>query len=434
VTAWLDRISPPPQKRELWLVGAAIVIGVVLRVAYVLITGSGDHLVGDELEYDIEAKFGVAGHFLWSTTPYGIAHASTWKAPGYPAFLTVLYDIFGSHPNRALAVQNVLLPPFTIGLTWLLARRLFGITAGVLAALIVAVYPNTWQYDVLLYSEPLATTLTVGFLLAILPVKNVTWRRALLVGLLFGVLLLVRPSSVMLIAPLAVCWWWLGGLRTGTLRLLTTIGVAVVVVAPWSIRNATLAGPWVPLSLQSAAAYGVFNDESANDPNLPWAWRAVPTGDAQLFKVRRTDGALYRELNHRAFDYVKDHPSSVPKAFFYNGILRLWDVRPPGQALDETPFEGRKRTVTAIGLAIYWILAALAVVGLVSLWRSGGRRLVVACAALAVAASVVYTTDSGTRYRAPLEPLIVVLAVSTVAPLLIRRGLGPRLGEPETES
>src|SRR5581483_103458 len=129
-----------------------------------------------------------------------------------------------------------------------------------------------------------------------------------------GVLLLVRPSSVILIAPIAVCWWWLGGLRAGTLRIVATLLVAAAVVAPWSVRNATLAGPWVPISVQSAAGYGVFNDDSASDPNLPWAWRAVPRRDAALFTTPRTDGELYRELNSRMFDYIGDHPSSLPKA------------------------------------------------------------------------------------------------------------------------
>jgi hypothetical protein len=64
------------------LIGLAIVLGVALPLAYVTLTAVNHALAGDEIEYDIEAKFAAAGHFLWSTTPYGNAHASTWKAPG----------------------------------------------------------------------------------------------------------------------------------------------------------------------------------------------------------------------------------------------------------------------------------------------------------------------------------------------------------------
>ena len=36
--------------------------------------------------------------------------------------------------------------------------------------------------------------------------------------------------------------------------------------------------------------------------------------------------------------------------------------------------------------------------------------------AMALAASVVFTVASATRYRAPLEPLLAMLAVAAVAP------------------
>ncbi len=67
----------------------------------------------------------------------------------------------------------------------------------------------------------------------------------------------------------------------------------------------------------------------------------------------------------------------------------------------------------------YWPLLVLALLGLALAWRQGRRRLVLAVAALALATSIVYTTDAGTRYRAPLEPLIVVLA--TAAAVSARR-------------
>src|SRR3712207_9528149 len=36
----------------------------------------------------------------------------------------------------------------------------------------------------------------------------------------------------------------------------------------------------------------------------------------------------YATLNGRVVDYIREHPESVPQAFFYNGLLRLWDLRP----------------------------------------------------------------------------------------------------------
>ena len=138
-------------------------------------------------------------------------------------------------------------------------------------------------------------------------------------------------------------------------------------------------------------------------------WRDLP-----LFDRRHPlpEHVLRARLRENAFDYIRDHPSSLPRAFFWNGLTRLWDVRRPARVLDEVRFEGRSRLLTWVGLALYWPLLVLA---LVTLWRERrNRALVWPVLAIALAASVVYTADGGTRYRAPLEPLIVVLACAAV--------------------
>lgn len=407
--------------REKRLLVAAILLAIAVRVAYVVIT-RGHVLAGDEPEYDLQARFLVDGQWFFSSTPFGDPHQSTWKAPVYGTFLGLVYLVTGSGVDKALLVQSVLLAPLAVGLTFLLGRRLFSSTVGLAAAFVVAVYPNTWQFDVRLYSEALANPVTVLALILLL-----TSRRPALLGAVIGGALLIRPSSLFLLAAAAVAFWATGGLRTGTRQLAITTGVALLVVAPWSIRNATLDGPWVPISVQSAALYGTFNDDAANDEALPYKWRPLPARDVELFRPenRVTDGELYQELNERALDHIKEHPESVPNAFLRNGVQRLWDLRPPGQALDDTRFEGRTREVTAVGLALYYPLLLLALVGLRRLTRA--QQLTIG--ALVLAASVVYLGDAGTRYRAPIEPLIVVLAMAALPlPARVRAWLGDGSG------
>ena len=413
-----------PSRRELVLVGIAIGLGIALRLAYVLVT-QGHTLAGDEVEYDIEARFVAAGDFLWSTTPYGDPHASMWKTPGYPAVLGLLYWILGESPDRAMAVQSALAAPVTIGLSWALGRRLFTPAVGVLAALVVAVYPNAWQFDVRLFAEVIATPLTLVVLLLALTSAVVGVRRAAVTGLALGLLILVKPSGSALVAPIAVMWWAACGFKAGLGRLAVTLLVAGLVVAPWSIRNYDLdSDNFVPLSVQGAAAYGVFNDDAANDPEHPWAWRPAPSRDRELFETRRSEGELYHELQERAQAYLRDHPTAFVKALYYNGVTRLWDLRPPGDALREVPFQGRTRAVAATGFYLYWPLLLLALAGLVRLWRERRRAVVLAVLLLAVAASVVHVSVAVTRYRAVYEPLIVVLAASVVAPRFTRLLVG----------
>jgi len=419
----LDKLTPRPNRRELmWVIGA-IVLALAIRIVYVIATK--DHaLAGDEIEYDLEAKLAADGHWLQTTTPYGDAHASVWKAPGYPVFLSVLYTILGSEAWRAILAQVLIFTPISIVLIWLLGRNLFGVTVGVLAALLAAVYPNIWQYDVGLYSEVIATPLGIAMLLVVFTTKELTWPRVATVGVMLGVLLLIKPAAILWITGIAVIWWALRGLRAGTGWTAATVGIAILVVAPYSIRNATLDGPWVPLSLQTAAGYGTFNDDAALDGTHPWAWRPETKRDRELFTVKRTDGDLYNELNKRTRDYIKDNPSSLVKAFARNGVQRTWDLRPLGQVNYELAFEGRTTAVADIGWAMYIVLGLMTLFALWRLWRAKRRPLVLALLAVALTASAGYSTAGGTRYRQPFEPLIAVLAMSVIAPLITRR---PRL-------
>lgn len=408
---WRERWRVLAERRELVLLGTAIVLGLAVRLLYVILTRHYA-LAGDAPEYDAEGQLIAHGHLFWTRLPYGVLHAGAWKAPGYPAWVGFWYTLLGHHP---LAVRFVQVPlgVATITLTWLLARRLFGVRVALVAAFVVALYPLAWQYEQLLYPESLATPLTLG-LLILMFTQPMTLRRAALFGLLLGVTLYVRPTSEFLLAGALVAWCIRAGWRRGLLLTVVSGLAAVLVVVPWTIRNEVVMHGFVPISMQDAAIYGTFNAAAANDPISPYAWRDDPPDVRGLFNPRHPlrDVTLRSRLIHAGVSYIENHPTSVLGAFFWNGLSRLWDIRRRSHSLAEVPYEGRSRLVTNVGLDVYDVLLPLALFGL---WRARRRRaLVWGVLALALAASVVFTVDSGTRYRAPLEPLIAVLACAGV--------------------
>jgi len=412
VAAWWRSLGTGERR---WLI-ACMLLAVVVRLAYVVAT-HGHAVAGDEpSEYDLEGHFFTIGHWWWSTTPYGIAHASMWKAPGYPLWVGLWYVVLGAKPDRVYAVQT-LIGALDAFLAFVLARRLFGRTTAMVTAAVVALYPNVWQFEVRLWPESLDIALTTAFLVVTLD-RAPNRRSAIGAGVLLGVGILVRPTAFFLLAPLAVGWVILGGWRAGLGWTAVAAATAALCVLPWTIRNYEVAGGFVPISVQDAALYGTFNDQAAHDPVYPWAWRAEPRDALPLLAHARSDPVLRSALQQLGYDYIAAHPLSLARAFFWNGLSRLWDVRRPGRVLAEVPFEGRTRWITAVGLGWYWLLAVLA---LAALWRERRRpALVPSLVALIFAASVVFTTDAGTRYRAPLEPLIVVLGCSTAVALVHR--------------
>ena len=193
---------------------------------------------------------------------------------------------FRSNLDVVLGIQAVVFGGATMTLAW-------GSPAGCSArrppsprSRTLAVYPFAWQFEVRLFSEGLATPVTVAVLLCFLD-REATVRRAIGVGALCGVALLVRPTSVFLLAGVVVAWLVATGVRAGAWKrgvglAVLSVAVAALVVAPWTYRNYELTGGFVPISLQDINAYGTFNDDAANDPEYPFAWRPTPSRDRDL--------------------------------------------------------------------------------------------------------------------------------------------------------
>jgi 4-amino-4-deoxy-L-arabinose transferase-like glycosyltransferase len=407
-------------RTERRLLLAAVLLGLAVRVAYLLATHHYP-LAGDESEYDLEGQLIAHGHFFSTTTPYGILHATAWKPPGYPLWVGAWYALVGHHPF-AVRLAQVPLGAVTIALSWVLARRLFGSRVAAAAAFVVAVYPLAFQYEELLYSESLATPLTLAVLIAVFAGPP-TRRRAVLCGLVLGASLLIRASNVFLLAGVLVTWGIAAGWRRGIGYTALATLAAALVVAPWTVRNAVVEHGFVPIAIDDAALYGTFNTQAAHDPVYPYAWRPVPPGYGDLFDPKHplSELELHSKLLHRALTYIGAHPTSLLGAFFWNGLSRLWDIRHRSRSLNEVSFEGRSRFITNVGLDIYDVLLPLALIGL---WRARRRRaLVLGVLAMALGAAVVFTGDAGTRYRATLEPMIAVLACAGV--------MGARAPRPE---
>jgi hypothetical protein len=181
-------------------------------------------------------------------------------SPGLPLFVAGIYKLTGGVHERlariVLAVIGALAPLFA----YLLARRLaprYGVAAGLIAALAVAIYPATLEYTGMLMTEPLAATLLAGAMLAILWAADggPVWRWAV-PGVTLGALALVRPEYLAIGILLAILVLLherfsprrseAGGDRQGGSgtwrRALVAGGIVVlgivVVVAPWTVRNA----------------------------------------------------------------------------------------------------------------------------------------------------------------------------------------------------
>lgn len=211
-------------------------------------------------------------------------------SPGLPLFVSGLYKLSGGVHERFARLVLALIGSLAVLFTYLIGRRLSGPSAGLIGAGAVAIYPALLEYQGMLMSEPLAATLLSAAVLAMLwatspgashrsrgwcgvwGVEDGPWparsalhasrqdpRAAWLVpGVLLGALALTRPEylGVAVLVGLAVFARDLNakapeigaGWRQSLVQAAVMLVGVVLVVAPWTIRNAIALDRFVPVS------------------------------------------------------------------------------------------------------------------------------------------------------------------------------------------
>ncbi len=152
---------------------------------------------------------------------------------GYSALLALFYAIFG--PSLLIApILNALTGAILVGLVHRLARYVVSENRARIAAGVCALHPGLIAYSALVMTEVLAATLLLAALLVAVRYQH-GWRGTLAAGALLGLGALVRPVSLLAVPLLYVLYDgpWARSLQ----RTAAALGVALCLIAPWSLRN-----------------------------------------------------------------------------------------------------------------------------------------------------------------------------------------------------
>jgi 4-amino-4-deoxy-L-arabinose transferase-like glycosyltransferase len=160
---------------------------------------------GDLLSRDVPHP-----HHAWSRS---IATPDEWEAwygketfhqaPLYPYLVALVYAVVGVDPGWVHALQ-ALLGALVVVLVFLATRDLFGKSAAIVAALLLAFHAPLLLYEMTLLREVLLTLLSALMLVALLRARR--WRSsasALILGLVLGLSFLAKPTGLVFL-PLAV--------------------------------------------------------------------------------------------------------------------------------------------------------------------------------------------------------------------------------------
>jgi 4-amino-4-deoxy-L-arabinose transferase-like glycosyltransferase len=430
VTATAATVHQPAHQRiatpfSLGLAAAAV---LALAVRWIFISVVDPHVptIGDATAYHLLANNLAAGRGY--IRPFDLlllhkVHATAEYPPLFPAVVSVA-SWLGAKSVHAQRMCMGVVGTATVVVIGLVGRRVAGVAAGLTAAVIAAVYPMLFQSDATLMSETVfALLVATALLLAYQTVDWPTVARFVGLGAVIGCATLTRAEggvlAVLLVVPLAARLSNQARRRRVLLGALG-VGVAALVVVPWTLRNQRTFHSFVPVSTNIGTALEGANCRPVYSGPLIGLWRSnfklspsSPDACFTGFDVTQphfNEARVAAQHRDRAVRYARHHATRLP-AVGVARLLRTWGLFRPHQQINEAALEGRPVRWETIGTRMYWVLLVLAVGGLVAALRSRARVWPLLATVVMVSVSTL-ATYGNQRFRVGAEPAIVILAAT----------------------
>jgi hypothetical protein len=428
-------------------------IGLAALVAIMLLGAGlrlGEAWDGRPAVYDAVAYAAIAANLERGegfTAGPGATQPSSNYSPGLPLLVAGIYKATGGAHERLARLTLAAIGALAVLFAYLIACRLSrramhrahpgvsdassgafvggGAVAGLVAAAAVAVYPALLEYQGMLMSEPLAATLlsgsTLGLLWAADPERGGSPAAWLLPGVLLGATAMVRPEYLavaFLLAGVVFLREVGGDWRRGFAQAGIVVAGIVLVVAPWTVRNAVALDRFVPISTGGgqvlfAGTYlpsdgdpervgeevvarhpGSFDPADARRLRLEQILARLA---AQRHPQLESDEALSRMGREQLWDDITGEPVMYA-GFVTTKIGRVW-AHGPRDVMREPLWE-----------VLHWALVALGLLGLAVLaWRRRWEALLLAAIVLAI------TVVSAILVASPRRVLVMLPLVAALA-------------------
>lgn len=309
---------------------ALLVVALLLRVIYAL---SVSLIPADYTGIDLDAvEYDQLGWSVAQGNGYTDVHgdpAST-RFPGYPVFLAMVY-FFCGHNHQAALLAQALLGAITVFVIYFTARLLFQAKVSRIAGFVAACYPMFIYFVGLLMSENLFFFLLSFLIFFIVSLdKSITWKKLSVTGLILGLLCLVRGNGLPYIGiiPLYIFLRFQGKFWLKFKRATVVLGVAILVLVPWTIRNSLIYNRiMLPASEGGGVLWLAFNNINFTD------YYVIEPAFDYVKQVGRENAAseeFYRLL-------------SVNNIFGFTSVKFLFQEFYPDEPLPLSEPEGTKR-------------------------------------------------------------------------------------------
>ena len=260
---------------------------------------------------------------------------TSWVAPLYPTFLSGVYLLFG-HNHQAARIVQAFLSTAICFFVYLIAKRIYGIFAGLLSAFLVAFHQSLLMITMLITETLLSLLLVVMilfFTMAIIHKKNIFF---FITGIFIALSSLTKPTTLLFaVFALFVLLFVLEGTKQVLLKFAALAGATIIIITPWMVRNYSLADRVVPVSSQgSSILIGTYFQMTDKKD-----WRTI--FDMELLEEQRQ---RLREAGEKTRAKIElENPGRA------DDLLRHMTIK----AIMDSPLEYLK--VVGIRVGIFWL-------------------------------------------------------------------------------
>jgi 4-amino-4-deoxy-L-arabinose transferase-like glycosyltransferase len=321
----------------------------------------------------------------------------------------------------AVALLHAAMGTATVLFVFLIGRAALGRRLGLLAAAVVALFPNL-VFNVPTYTLELAFIFWSTAALAVIATHD--WssgppstRRLLAFGTVLGLSVLTRPFSIPFVLGLALA---MVVIRAGWRRTFTAVAwtmlPVVVLLTPWTVRNLDALHSFVPVSTN-------LGDTACLDRSMEadggFRWAVDGCADPALPEVQRN-----RENIGKAISFVVHHPVKELELMGkrlgrmlehdHSGLQEAESVN--GEVLSP----GLRHIAIDVADGYFWIVMGAAAFGVVGLFRRGARRPERVLVAVALVVLLLLPIELWGNVRFHIPALAFAAIAAAAAPLAFR--------------
>lgn len=385
----------PPLGRRLALL---TLLGLAVRIAFLLLE-PGTPPVADERTWAEWGRTLASERVGFSP----LRNQMIFFPPAYPYFLAVSYGLTGGL-LFAQCVQ-VLLGALLIPAVGRVGARAFSPRVGLAAAAITAFYPELVWFSVHFWSETVFLVVLWWAWERLVAADDTTgtWSSAAAAGLLWGLATLTR-ETILYFLPIAGVWLTLGRGPAGRRRAAAFVIAALVVIAPWTLRNWLVFRAFVPVSTAGGQNLFQGNARIPRDETYVMVDAVHGPGPIRIAQYRYAMSMGLQAIRDRQPWWIFEKLRDEMPRFWEADSLALIHIK--RGAYGTVPAWVAVATAVAV-LAPYLAVMAFFVIGLAALRPTRAHGLLLGFFAYYNLLHIV--THGFARYRLPVMPVVFLI-------------------------